>query len=276
MTTPSPEEHKATIAGLFDRLAPDYDNVGVDYFQVFAARLVDLVGLRPGEHVLDAGCGSGAATFAAVEAVGRDGRVTAIDISPAMVERTAADARERGLSWVGVRAGDAEAPDLGEGATFDAILSAFVIFFLPDPMAALRHYRALLPEGGRLGLTTFPPQPDTVWGRVAKAIEKHLPGAPSRPDQGPLASPEALVASLREAGFADVEQVTEPYDATFRDLDQWWRWAWSQGQRAALERIPADHLERFREHCYGILREVVAPDGFVTLRQRVTYTVATA
>jgi ubiquinone/menaquinone biosynthesis C-methylase UbiE len=279
VTTPTPEQRKEFLAALFDRLAPSYDNVGVTYFTAFAQRLVDLTGVRPGEHVLDVGCGSGAATFAAAEAVGRDGRVTAIDLSPAMVERTAADATARGLPHVDVRVGDAEAPDFPEGSTFDVVLCAFVVFFLPDPMAALRAYRALLPSGGRLGLTTFPAQPDGPWGRVAKEIEQHLPGGRgtvARPDQGPLASPESLAASLREVGFADVEQVTEPFETTFTGLDHWWTWAWSQGQRAALERIPAGEVEAFRERCYDLLRPSLRDDGSLGLPQHVTYTVATA
>jgi ubiquinone/menaquinone biosynthesis C-methylase UbiE len=281
MTTPTPEQRKALITGVFDRAAPTYDHVGVEYFGAFGRRLVELVGLRPGEHVLDVGCGRGAATFAAADAVGPDGRVVALDLSPAMVERTAAAARDRaGGARVEVRVGDAEAPDFPAGATFDAVLCALVIFFLPDPLKALRNYRALLPEGGRLGLTTFPPQPDGAWGKVGSAIMRHLPGAggstPARPDQGPLASPESLAEALRASGFSHVETTTEPYDTAFRDLDQWWQWAWSQGQRAALERVPPDQLDAFRAELEAILAPVVEPDGSLRLRQLVTYTVARA
>jgi ubiquinone/menaquinone biosynthesis C-methylase UbiE len=274
---PTPEQRKQYVAGIFDRLADTYDNVGVDYFTVFGRRLVELTGLRPGERVLDAGCGRGAATFAAADAVGQDGRVTAIDIAPEMVARTAADARERGYPRVEVVVGDAESPPPPAGSgTYDAVVSSLVLFFLPDPSAALRAYRALLPdEGGRLGLTTFPPQPDSAWGQVARAIERHLPGGgtATRPDTGPLSSPDALAKALRESGFRDVTQTTEPYGTAFRDLDHWWRWAWSQGQRAALERVPPDELDAFRTSLYDLLRPECDERGGLTLRQYVTYTV---
>ncbi len=274
---PTPEQRKQYVAGVFDRLADTYDNVGVEYFTAFGRRLVELTGLRPGEHVLDAGCGRGAATFAAAEAVGENGRVTAIDISPEMVARTAADARARGLAQVQVAVGDAESPPPPDhGATYDAAVSSLVIFFLPDPSAALRAYRALLPDHqGRLGLTTFPPQPDSAWGRVGKAIERHLPGGgtATRPDTGPLSSPEALAQALRDTGFREVTQATEPYDTAFRDLDHWWRWAWSQGQRAALERVPPDELDTFRAELYDLLRSECDESGGLALRQYVTYTV---
>jgi ubiquinone/menaquinone biosynthesis C-methylase UbiE len=274
---PTPEQRKQFFAGLFDRLSESYDSVGVDYFTTFGRRLVELAGVRPGEHVLDLGCGRGAVTFAAAEAVGPDGRVTALDLAPGMVERTAAEARERGYTWVDVRVGDAEAPDFPDGATFDVLLSGLVLFFLPDPVAALRSYAALLPAGGRLGLTTFPPQEDTWWGEVGKRLQDYVPGGrrATRPDTGPLASPEALAQAVRDAGFADVTTTTEAHDTSFRDLDHWWTWAWSHGQRAALERVPGPELEPLRQELYGLLRPHLAADGSLPLRQLITYTVAT-
>jgi ubiquinone/menaquinone biosynthesis C-methylase UbiE len=276
-TPPTPEQRKTFVAGLFDRLADSYDSVGVEYFTTFGRRLVEEAGVRDGEHVLDVGCGRGAVTFAAAEAVGRDGRIVALDLSPAMVERTAAEAASRGYEHVEVRVGDAEAPDFPPGSTFDAVLSGLVIFFLPDPAKALRAYAALLPEGGRLGLSTFPPQPDSWWGAVARRIESFLPGGgtPARPDSGPLASPESLAAAVRDAGFADVRSETVAHDTAFRDLDHWWRWAWSQGQRAAFERVPPDELPALREELYALLRPHANDDGSLPLSQLVTYTVAT-
>lgn len=273
---PTPGQLKTYIAGVFDRLAETYDNVGVDFFTTFGRRLVEVAGVGPGEQVLDVGCGSGAVTFAAAAAVGAEGSVTAIDLAPAMVERTARDVQERGLGNVTVRVGDAESPGF-EPASFDVVLAGLVLFFLPDQPAALRAYRALLRDGGRLGLTTFPPQPDGGWSRVAKEIQAYLPGgATTRPDSAPLAAPEALEQALRDAGFADARAATEESFVQFRDLDHWWSWAWSQGQRAALERVPEDEIEPLRERCRGLLADETNADGSISLRQLVTYTVATA
>ena len=46
--------------------------------------------------------------------------------------------------------GDAQEPDLPE-QSFDALASSLVLFFLPDPAAALRAWRMLLVDGGRIG-----------------------------------------------------------------------------------------------------------------------------
>jgi ubiquinone/menaquinone biosynthesis C-methylase UbiE len=274
VSAPSAEQRKAMIAGVFDRASETYDQVGVEYFTTFGKRLVERAGVRPGERVLDVGCGRGAVTFAAASAAGPGGEVVGIDLAPGMVERTAADAAARGLTNVTVRVGDAESPDVD--GPFDVVLAGLVVFFLPDPEAALRNYRALLRDGGRLGLTTFPPQPpEGAWAQVGNVFKRYIPEASTKPGEGPLASPESLAAALRAAGFGSVETVTEPFDTAFRDLDHWWSWAWSHGQRGALERVPAEEIDKVRDELYAILGPEVRDDGSIALRQYVTYTVAT-
>ncbi len=273
---PSPDQRKILIAGVFDRASETYDHVGVEYFGAFGRRLVELAGVAPGESVLDVGCGRGAVSFAAAEAVGADGSVLGVDLAPGMVQRAAEAAAALGLDNLTFRIGDAEAPE-AEGP-FDVVLGGLIIFFLPDPATALRNYRALLRDGGRLGLTTFPPQPENGWSKVAHRIQSYLPGGKNlaRPQTGPLSSPEAFEAALRDAGFAGVRSVTEPFDTTFDSPEHWWTWAWSQGQRAALEQVPDADLDAFRDECFATLRSEADPDGRLRLRQYVTYTVATA
>lgn len=273
---PSPDQRKTLIAGVFDRASETYDDVGVEYFSAFGRRLVELAGVAAGESVLDVGCGRGAVTFAAAEAVGPEGSVLGVDLAPGMVQRATEAAAVRGLDNVTFRVGDAEAPR-AEGP-YDAVLGGLIVFFLPDPAAALRNYRALLRDGGRLGLTTFPAQPESGWSKVGQLIQSRLPGGknPARPQSGPLSSPEAFEAALRDAGFADVRAVTEPFDTSFDSPEHWWTWAWSQGQRAALELVPAGDLDAFRDECFAALRSEADPEGRLHLRQYVTYTVATA
>ena len=276
MNEPTPDQVKTTIAAVFDRAAESYEDVGVDYFAAFGRRLVELAGVRPGERVLDVGCGRGAAAFAAADAVGPDGTVLATDLAPGMVARATDDAAARGVTNVSFRVGDAESPDLPAGSVFDVVLCSFVIFFLPDPALAMRNYRALLRDGGRLGLTTFRGQQEGPWKDVGTVLKRYVPEpAANRPAAGPLASPEALAAALRAAGFASVAAYDETLETGFADLDHWWRWVWSQGQRAWLERVPPGELDGLRAEAYDVLRPACEPDGTLRLRQDVTYTVAT-
>ena len=145
-------DQQTAIAGVFDRAAATYDRVGVELFGPVAERLVAELDPRPGERVLDVGCGRGAVLLRAAVRVGPGGAVDGVDLAPQMVEAARAEARAAGLD-VDVRVGDAMAPGPGRGP-YDVVASSLVLFFLPDPAAALRAWRELLVDGGRLGVTT--------------------------------------------------------------------------------------------------------------------------
>ncbi len=102
------------------------------------APVVELLDPRPGERVLDVGCGDGALTEKLVAA---GCRVVAIDASPEQVQA----ARERGLD---ARVADVTA--LGFCGEFDAVFSNAVLHWVRDPDAALRSVHRALAPGGRL------------------------------------------------------------------------------------------------------------------------------
>src|SRR3954453_156445 len=106
-------DRKERVAALFSLISADYDQGTVDFFSTFGAALVEFAELRAGERVLDVGCGRGAGTFPAANAVGEDGHVEAIDIAPGMVDALWADVQRLGVQNVTVRLGDAEAPGVG-------------------------------------------------------------------------------------------------------------------------------------------------------------------
>ncbi|WND22012.1 class I SAM-dependent methyltransferase [Streptomyces violaceus] len=115
-----------------------------------------LRGWLPGRagDVLDLGCGTGSLSLLASE---QGHRVTGVDLSPAMV--TLAREKLAGRDAVFL-VGDAAAPPIGE-QRFDAVLVRHVLWALPDPGRALRHWAGLLRPGGRLVLV------EGVWGTVA-------------------------------------------------------------------------------------------------------------
>ena len=75
----------------------------------FGDALIEGADLQPGERVLDVGCGNGDVTVAAAEAVGPDGSVVGVDLSPDELDVAAARAADRGLSNVELRRADAAA-----------------------------------------------------------------------------------------------------------------------------------------------------------------------
>jgi SAM-dependent methyltransferase len=240
-TPPDPQVIKRGIAGVFDRGADMYEQIGVDFFVPAGRDLVARAALQTGERVLDVGCGRGAVLFPAAAAVGPTGRAVGIDLAPRMAELTQSDAKARGLDAVTVFVGDAERPDFAAGS-FDAVLAGLVLFFLPDAGGALRRYAGLLAPGGRLGFTTFGAQ-DENFDAAMKAIGSHVPGdglPPRSERQGPFGSPDSITHLLTGHGYAtpDIDEVT--YESRFTDPDHWVSWLWSHGARHALESVPEE------------------------------------
>jgi ubiquinone/menaquinone biosynthesis C-methylase UbiE len=161
----------AGIAGVFHRAADTYDSVGVDWFQPIADGLVDELAVQPGERVLDLGCGRGAALIPLAHAAGPSGQVLGIDLAPRMVELTTQAIRD--LPQAQVRLADACDPGLPPDSV-DVIASSLVLFFLPDPAAAVRAWTRLLVRGGRLGVSTFGPQ-DERWQQIDDLFTPYLP-----------------------------------------------------------------------------------------------------
>ncbi len=105
-------------------------------------------GLRPGEVVLDIGCGAGFDTLIAAQQVGSRGRVIAVDMTPAMLEKATTGAREMGLSNVDFRQGLAEELPVEDG-TVDVVISNGVINLCPDKVAVMKEVYRVLKPGGR-------------------------------------------------------------------------------------------------------------------------------
>ncbi|MFI5686427.1 class I SAM-dependent methyltransferase [Streptomyces sp. NPDC051636] len=124
--------------------------------EVRAAWAARLEGWLPDRacDVLDLGCGTGSLSLLAAE---RGHRVTGVDLSPPMAEQ--ARAKLAGRDAV-VLVGDAAVPPVGE-QRFDVVLVRHVLWTLPDPARALRHWRGLLRPGGRFVLV------EGVWGTVS-------------------------------------------------------------------------------------------------------------
>jgi ubiquinone/menaquinone biosynthesis C-methylase UbiE len=271
-----PNGPTARVAALFDRIADTYESVGVPWFAPIAEGLVGAVAPAAGEHVVDVGCGRGAALFPAAQAVGPTGHVIGIDVSPRMVQLAQARADELGLGTVELLVMDAAAPQLPPGGA-DLVTASLVLFFLPQPLEALRAWAALLRPGGRLGISTFAER-DDAWVRLDDLFTPFLPpqmlDARTSGESGPFASDDGLAALFTAAGLGDVRTTHTDVEVTFADVDAWVTWSQSLGQRAMWDHVP-DHAALTRSAA-EILDGARGGDGMIRLNQRVRYTVGSA
>jgi len=107
--------------------------------------------LKPGETVLDLGCGAGFDSLIAARQVGASGRVISIDMTPAMLDRARVGASEAGLSNVEFHEAYAESLPV-QDKSVDVVISNGVINLCPDKMAVFGEINRVLKPGGRIQL----------------------------------------------------------------------------------------------------------------------------
>ncbi|MGW6414956.1 class I SAM-dependent methyltransferase [Streptomyces sp. NPDC055055] len=191
------------VREFFGVRAADWDSRFPDDGPAYAAAVAE-IGLRPGDAVLDAGCGTGRALPPLRDAVGPTGTVLGIDLTPEMLEQAVlagrgvrvGTGREGTGGTVTLMLADVGRLPVGDGA-LDAVFGAGLVSHLADPVADLGELARTVRPGGRLAL--FHPI-----GRAALAA-RH--GRRITPDD--LRAEPRLRLVLAEAGWRLVSYVDE-------------------------------------------------------------------
>lgn len=183
----------------------------------------------PGARLLDAGTGTGTLAIAAACRF-PEARITALDISAGMLARARQaaadlppDARTR-LEFV-ESAIETAAGRAIPAASFDAVVSSFVVQLAPDRHLALAGMLASLRPGGLAAIVSWageskPTRPEAAWveslGEILDELHLPPPAVPDVPRSGPFSSATAARLELVEAGFAVVtatrEHLAHAYD----------------------------------------------------------------
>lgn len=209
------EDKRQVVRALFDEVAEHYDLVNslVSFrmHQAWRREAVQVIGLSPGESVLDVCCGTGDFCTVAREAVGDSGQVVGVDFCPPMLRQAARKLAGR------ARLGLADATRLPFGPRrFDAATVGWGLRNVPDPQAALREIARVLRPGGRFVSVDMARPTAPVIGPVAEAVchkavplvgrlfghegaYTYLPKSAER-----FMDRDALAAAFGAAGFQDV------------------------------------------------------------------------
>jgi arsenite methyltransferase len=154
--------------------------------------------IRPGDTILDIGCGGGIDTVLAARRTGPTGRVIALDFLPEMLERTAAAAHEAGLENVEPLEGEMEGIPLDD-ASVDLIVSNGVINLSPRKARVMAECARVLRSGGRLCVSDLTVEQDELPPEILTQ-----PAAWAGCVAGALAE-EDFVQKLEKAGFGGIE-----------------------------------------------------------------------
>jgi arsenite methyltransferase len=154
--------------------------------------------IRPGETVLDIGCGGGIDTIIAAHRTGPDGVVIALDFLPEMLERTRHAAREAGLDNVQTLEGEMESIPRPDDSV-DLIISNGVINLSARKARVMAECARILKPGGRLCISDLTVVQDDLPPEVLTQ-----PAAWAGCVAGALAEPD-FVHKLEKAGFIDIE-----------------------------------------------------------------------
>jgi arsenite methyltransferase len=182
-------------------LAQHYEQASVDRQFKAGKELIERLQIKPGQHVLDVGAGTGLLAEHVAGIVGKTGSVTAIDPLPLRIEIAKRKARAN-LSFA---VGDAYKLDGFSAQSFDAIYLNAVFHWLPDKLGPLKSFFRLLKSGGRLGISTG--AKDHV-ARLQAIKTEVLSRAPYNQHLEPEAgvshrvSPSELKGLFEEVGFA--------------------------------------------------------------------------
>lgn len=254
----------------YDDASADYEDACRDFWQYMSTRTVDRLGLEPGDRVLEAPCGTGAALIRLAELVGPSGRVVGIDYAERMLEIARDKVRAAGVDNVELRFGDmtAIAPD----GTYDAVLCALGLFFVDDMPGLVRSFLDLVrPGGGQLAVTVFgehffDPMRQVFVSAVAEVVPGFTVAQPWRRTE----NAEVLRGIFREAGLEEITIETEDDELPLRSTDDWWRIVMGSGLRRTIAAIGEGAAARVRERCNAYVEE----HGITTLLNRTHYALA--
>lgn len=219
---------------------------------------------RPGDRVVDLGCGFGDTTQRLAGLVGPDGDALGVDVSEPFIELARKEAEEAGAANVRFAVGDVQVTEFEE--SFDYAFSRMGIMFFANPVQALRNVCRGLTPGGRLCAVVWRRKLDNEWVSRAEAVVEQYLDHPEETDQptcgpGPfsMANADTVSEQLKIAGF---EQITlQRCDLPLKigdDLDHAVEFNMALGPAGEVLRLWEDRIDEIKPKIAAELRQALA------------------
>jgi ubiquinone/menaquinone biosynthesis C-methylase UbiE len=243
----------------WDGVAAGYDEYVTPRLIPWAENVLRRIDLRPGIRVVDVAAGSGALSIPAARL---GAQVLATDLSPAMVERLGARARQEGLSTLEAQVMDALALELPND-TFDVAASQLGVTVIPDLDRGLDEMVRVTKPGGRVLIVALgPPQRAEFLGFFLAAMKATVPGFAGPPMDPPpaqfqVADPEKFRARLAVAALNDIAVETVTLGLEFDSAAQLWGLVMSSNPMGQMlvANLTEEQRTAVRELLASMLRE---------------------
>lgn len=271
--TARPDTQGQDVPAAWDRLAAGFDeHVTPSGIGIGDAPLAS-IGLEPGQTFLDVAAGSGALSIAAAK---RGADVTAIDFSPAMIERLNARVATAGLG--GVSGAVMDGTDLRfDDYTFDAAGSQFGVMLFPDFGLGLREMARVTKPGGHVVLITMGPASRVEFlTHFVGAVQSVVPGFGGLPTDPPplplrLADPARVREALADAGLSEIRVESSSYPVEHPTARHLWDWVASSNPIGATMAgsVTPEQRAAALETLAGMLRARAGGDGPAVLHNAI-------
>jgi ubiquinone/menaquinone biosynthesis C-methylase UbiE len=251
-------ERKQRIVVDSNAVANVYDEAPY-FLQTTTARLIELAQLRAGMRVLDVATGAGLSAIVAALIVGRQGCVVGIDLAPPQLDCARRKLAAFDLPQIELREMDAECLDFAD-ESFDAVVCASSLYFMADMAAAVREWRRVLVEDGRVAFSAYAPafmQPlHDIW--VAR-LKRH--GVTMEPLATRRLPDEATCARLlHDAGFTDIDVRTEQL-GYYQTPEQRWKQLSSGLEGMVLASFAPPEREQIKREHLAELQQLASASG---------------
>lgn len=264
MSTEANEEAiRAWDGPLFDRFV-QFREIVTTGLGAHGAEALRLLAPRPGERVLDIGCGFGDTTQDIGRLVAPGGLAVGVDAAERFIEAAREEATEAGAQNTRFEVADVQEMSFEE--RFEAAFSRFGTMFFANPVAALSNVRRALVPGGRLAMVVWRRRIDNDWLYRAQTLVEGIVARPEEYDEptcgpGPFSMADADTTSeiLLHAGFGDVAlRRCEIPILIGRDLEEAVRFVMALGPAGEILRLAGERAAHLHEQVNATLREGLA------------------
>jgi ubiquinone/menaquinone biosynthesis C-methylase UbiE len=217
---------------------------------------------KPGQRVLDVGCGFGDTTQRIAQLIGPTGEALGIDAAPRFIEDAIRESQEAGLDNARFLVADVQ-EGLGGETGFDMAFSRFGTMFFANPVPAMRNVREALAPSGKLVMVVWRRRIDNDWLYRAQTIVEQIVERPEEYDEptcgpGPFSMADADTTSeiLGLAGFQDItlRRCDIPISVG-KDLEEALELVMALGPAGEILRLAGDRAAHLHGQVEASLRE---------------------